>query len=265
MSDRLFPAVLKYWRGRRGLSQLDLALAADVSSRHVSFLETGRAQPSAEMVLQLLAALDVPLRDQNRALESAGFSPRFPEPTLEAVPAAVDLALARMMAQQEPFPLTVMTTGYDIVRANRASERLFARFVAEPEHLPTPLNLFTLLFDPRLLRPSVVDWEKVARSMMARLHRESLRRREDLRLSTLVEHVLELPGVPREFRQPDFAAEIAPIFTFQLRRDGFELSFLTAMTTFTAPQQVTLEELRIESLFPLDEATRIACEEAASV
>src|SRR5260370_40699896 len=101
----LFSALLRHWRTRRGLSQLDLALAADVSARHVSFIETGRAQPSREMVLRLGTALNLPLRDQNAMLKAAGFEAEFPEPALsEGMPAAIEQALTRMLAQHEPFP-----------------------------------------------------------------------------------------------------------------------------------------------------------------
>src|SRR5215831_6165015 len=110
---RLFPALLRHWRMRRGLSQLDLALAADVSPRHVSFLETGRAQPSREMVLRLGATLGVPLRDQNSMLRAAGFPDQFPEPRLEGgLPEGVTQAIERMLAQQEPFPMVVFDRHY---------------------------------------------------------------------------------------------------------------------------------------------------------
>lgn len=124
----LCPALLKFWRGRRGLSQLDLALAAEVSARHVSFLETGRAQPSREMVLRLGAALAVPLRDQDAMLRAAGFQPVFEERGLEAgLPPAIAQAIERMMAQQEPYPLVVMNRGYEVLRANAATFRLLPR------------------------------------------------------------------------------------------------------------------------------------------
>src|SRR5438105_8995643 len=106
MKSRIFPALLKYHRGRRGLSQLELALEADVSARHISFLESGRARPSAEMVLRLLTTLDLPLRAQNEGLRAAGFEARFPETGPGAIPPEIERAIARMMAQQEPFPLT---------------------------------------------------------------------------------------------------------------------------------------------------------------
>src|SRR5688500_16409012 len=124
----LFPALLRHWRTRRGLSQLDLALAADVSARHVSFLENGRAQPSREMVLRLASTLDVPLREQNSMLVGAGFGAEFPEPSLESgLSPAIEAALARMLKQQEPFPLVVMDRCYNALRTNLAATRVLSR------------------------------------------------------------------------------------------------------------------------------------------
>jgi transcriptional regulator with XRE-family HTH domain len=259
MSARLFPAILKYWRGRSGHSQLDLAIAANVSARHVAFLESGRAQPSAEMVLRLLSTLGVPLRDQNHALRAAGFEPHFAEPSLDDVAPAVDHALRRMMDQQEPYPLTVLSMGYDIVRANGAATRLFGHMMLAAPEPSEPLNLFSLVFDPRRLRPFLVDWEALARSMVARLHREALARRQDDRLFQLLDRVLAYPGVPQAWRQPDFATACSPTLTVRFARDDVELGFLTTVTVFSAPQEVTLDELRIESCFPLDRATELAC------
>src|SRR5207253_151378 len=129
-----------YWRDCRGISQLDLAIDAGVSARHVSFLESGRSKPSEAMVMRLMVALDVPLREQNQILLAAGFPARFPEPGLDEVAPVVEQAIDRMMQQQEPYPLTVLSGGYDVLRSNRAAGALFARFVAEPARLPMTLN-----------------------------------------------------------------------------------------------------------------------------
>jgi transcriptional regulator with XRE-family HTH domain len=259
---RLFPALLKHWRGRRGLSQLDLALAADVSARHVSFLETGRAQPSREMVLRLGAALDVPLRDQNVMLNAAGFAEEYPEPSFEdELTPSINHAIDRMLKQQEPFPMVVVNRRYDILRANRAAQRMVSRFIAEPSALPT--NAFHLLFDPRAARRFVVDWERVAHALIARLHRESLARPSERDLAALVRSLFEYPDVPESWRQPDFSVPSEPTLGLRLRRDAFELAFFTTITAFNAPQNVTLEEVRIESYFPADDATVANCERLA--
>jgi transcriptional regulator with XRE-family HTH domain len=259
VSGQLFSALLKFWRGRRGLSQLDLAMHAGVSARHLSFLECGRAQPSEAMALRLLEALDVPLRDRNETLRAAGFEARFPAPALTAIPTAIDEALARMMETHEPYPLTVISPEANVWRSNRAAGRLFAQFVGEPAALESPPNMFSLVFDPRLMRPFITNWPTVARQMLVRLHRESLERGGDERLRAVAERVRAFPDVPKAWHGPDFAEEVDPVFSVHLRRGDVTLRFFTTITTFSSPRLVTLDELRIESSFPLDDPTRRFC------
>ncbi len=261
----VYPALLKHWRARRGLSQLDLATAADVSARHVSFLETGRAHPSREMVLRLAATLSIPLRDQNALLRAAGFDDEFPEPGFcEGLSGPIGLAIERMFAQHEPFPMTVLDRRYDVVRANQGALKLLTRVIADPAAMPERLNAFHVLFDPRLARSFVVDWDRIAHGMVSRLHREALARPEDTELAALLRSLFEYPNVPEGWRQPDFSQPSEPVLTLRLRTPERELSFLTTLTVFNAPQNVTLEELRIESYFPLDDATARACEALSS-
>jgi transcriptional regulator with XRE-family HTH domain len=259
MTSRLFPALLRYWRGRRGLSQLELALEAEVSARHVSFLESGRTRPSSGMLLRLFAVLDVPPRDQNEALRAAGLEPYFPEPSLDALPPEVERALSQMLAQHEPFPLVVLSLESTILRSSQGATALFGAFVAEPEALPAKLDMVALLFDPRLLRPFVVEWPALARSMLSRIHRENLQRGGDERLTALLERAFSFPDVPRAWRLPDFSVEAQPTLILRLERGGLRVAFLVTVTVFSAPQQIAFDELRIESCFPLDEETRAAC------
>lgn len=246
------------------MSQLDLALAADVSARHVSFLESGRASPSQDMVLRLMAALQVPLRDQNDALHAANFPARFLEPALDAIDPAIDNAITRMMRQQEPYPLTVLSPSYDILRSNQAAQNIFAQCVLDPSRLQAPLNLYALVFDPQLARPFIQNWAQVGRSMMVRLHREALSQSNDARLWALLEHVLAYPDVPPSWRQPDFSEALESTLPLELECGPHTLRFFTVLTTFAGPQQITLDELRIESYFALDEQTRQACEMLAA-
>jgi transcriptional regulator with XRE-family HTH domain len=259
MSDRLFPALLKYWRSRHGQSQLDLALAAGVSARHISFLESGRAKPSAEMVLRLMSVLGVPLRDQNEALCVAGHAPRFPEPELHALSPEIDWVIERMLTQQEPFPLTVLSPDYRILRRNAAASRVFGLFIADPARWVEPMDMFALIFDPALVRPFVVDWHEVAHYMLARLHREALQNPGDSRLSALLERVMKYPQVKDEWRHPDFSAQPGSTLGIRLSRGDLAMNFMTTVTSFSAPRLVTLEELRIESCFPMDSATQEIC------
>lgn len=265
MSPLVFAALLKYWRSRTGLSQLDLAMAAGISARHLSFLETGRAQPGEVMVLKLMAALQVPLRHQNEALQAAGFAARFETPELDAIPPAIHAALDRMLAQQEPYPLTLLSPDYRILRSNRAAGKIFEGFVLEPERLLSEaLDMFGLLFDPELARPFIVDWPHLAARMLARLHREVLQDPGNEALADRLTRALRYPGVRDEWRRPDFAMPIDSSLNFRLSRDDVRIGFLTTLTMFSAPGLVTLEELRIESYFPLDDATRMYCEQRAS-
>jgi transcriptional regulator with XRE-family HTH domain len=262
---RLFSALLRHWRTRRGMSQLDLAVAAEVSSRHISFLETARAQPSREMVLGLAAALDVPLRDQNLLLDSAGFPPAFDEPALDGgMPPAIGQAIDRMLAQHEPFPMLVLTRNYDVRRTNEGARRVLSRMILDPDALDDPPNLLRSLMNPRLSRPFVVDWERTARLLISRMHRESLQRPSDGPLMELLKDLASYPDVPASLCQPDFSLPSDATFTVRLRRGDLDLAFLTTLTVFSAPQNVTLDELQLESYFPLDEATARACQRLAA-
>jgi transcriptional regulator with XRE-family HTH domain len=259
---RLFPALLRYWRGRRGMSQLDLALAADVSPRHLSFLETGRAKPGRDMVLRLGATLSMPLRDQNEMLRAAGFPPAFGEPSAaDDLPPPIARAIDRIVAAHEPFPILLLDRHYDVLRTSLGAARVLGHFMAEPTAMPARLNALAALFDPRLARPFVVDWERIAHALIARLYREALARPSDTGLGDLLRSLFEYPGVPESWRQPDFSAPNDPVLTLRLRKERLELAFLTTITAFNAPGNVTLEELRIESYFPLDEVSERACVE----
>jgi transcriptional regulator with XRE-family HTH domain len=263
MSSQLFPALLRYWRKRRGQSQLDLALEAGVSARHVSFLESGRAHPSVDMALRLLSVLQVPLRAQNEALRAAGLSARFPEAGLEELDGEIRRAIGQMLDQQEPYPMTVLGGDFRILRTNRAAERLFGAFLADAAPASAGADIFTLFFDPRLMRPFVEGWEEFARSMLGRLQRELLQRGGDEGLRALLDRILAMPGVPSSWRHPDFSRPAPATQCLRLRRAETAVGFLVAVTKFSAPQQVMLEELSVESCFPLDDDTRAVCERLA--
>lgn len=257
-SPGLFPALLKYWRRSRGMSQLDLALAAEVSAKHVGFLETGRSQPSVEMVLLLAYSLDVPLRRQNEMLRSVGFEARYPEPSLDdGLDPAVTAAMDQMLNQHEPFPLVVMDDRYDILRVNRSGERLMGLVCATPP--PDHPNLYHLLFDPGLARGAVVDWDKTAAGLLAHLHREALHRPDNQRLQSLLDEILQLPGVPSHWRTPELGLPSPGVVAIAFSAPKFEGRFFSTLVTFNAPANVTLEELRIEAYYPADSSTTDAC------
>lgn len=256
--NKLFPALLKYWRGRRGLSQLDLALTAGVSGRHVSFLETGRSTPSEEMVLRLGAALDVPMRDQNQLLRAAGFEACFAEPAFDALnDPAICKALDRMLRQQEPYPMFVMNRAYDVVRLNEGARRLYTVTVGAPP--PPAFNGIRVLFEPGPLRAAVTDWDRAARELLARVHREHLHFPSDAGLAALARDLLAHPEVPADWRMPDFARGREAVQPIRFSLAGAQATFMTTVMRFQAPQNVTLDELQIEAWFPMDDETERLC------
>ena len=259
-SQGLFPALLKHWRNLRGLSQLDLALAADVSARHISFLETGRAKPSRQMVLGLAANLNIPLRDQNVLLRSSGFKTEFDEPALGSPElSSVDNALRYMLNKHDPFPMVVLDATYNLVASNKSASKVLELFVADPNRLTGKVNVLEMIFHPDLCRPFVQNWETTAHTMLARLHREVLEKRHDERLKDLLEKLLSLPDVPHVWRQPCFSDKYYPSSTLTLKKGELHLAFMMTMTCFSFPQSITVEELMIESYFPLDEETEKTC------
>lgn len=260
----LFPALLKHWRGQRGLSQLDLALAADVSSRHVSFLETGRSTPSAEMVLRLATALDVPLRHVNAMLQSAGHEPVYPEPAAgQGLPPEIAEALRMMKAHHEPFPLIVVDRVYDVVDFNRGAWNVLGALASGVDGGGSSVgNLARLTFDPRV-RDKLVNFDEVGRALLWRLQREVLADRDDGPLRAVLDGILAMPTVDADWRQVDLSVPSSPVIVVQLRVGDRELRFLTMVTAFQAPQTVMLDELRIETWFPCDGETAEACRELA--
>lgn len=260
----MFPALLKYWRKSRGLSQLDLALAADVSARHISFLETGRAKPSREMVLTLAATLDVPLREQNTLLTASGFHASFDESPLgEGNAGVIEHVIDRMLKKHEPYPMVVMDAGYHLIKSNGPAQHLIRHFVQNPVALKPSLNLYEMLFDPALTRPFIQNWAVLARQLLSRIHRESILRPYNERHAALLERLLSYPDIPESWRVPDFATTSEPSLTLQLKKGDWEFNFLSIITTFSAPQNITAQEVLIETLFPADDETERLCAELA--
>jgi transcriptional regulator with XRE-family HTH domain len=256
--------LLQRWRRIRGKSQLALALEAGVSARHLGFLELGRSHPSREMVLLLAGVLDVPLRERNVLLLAAGFAPVYRESAL----AAPDMAQARkalelVLAHQEPYPAVVMDRHWNMVMTNEAAPRFFARLVALPAEGP-PANVVRLMFDPAGLRPFVSNWEQVAESLVRRVHREAVGGVPDEATTALLEEVLSYPGVPARWRSPDpLAPAPAPYVAVCFRKGDLAMDFFSTVTTLGTPQDVTLQEMRIECFFPANEHTEAAARRLA--
>jgi transcriptional regulator with XRE-family HTH domain len=248
-------ALLQYWRKARSLSQLALAHEADVSPRHVCFLETGRAKPSREMVLLLARVLDVPLRERNALLLAAGFAPIFAETQLDAAELGpVRTALAAILRQQEPYPAVVLNRHWDIVSSNQAAQRFFALLLGEAR-ASEPANVLRMIFDPRALRPHVANWEAVAESLIQRVAREAVGGVQDGPTAALLAEVLAYPDVPRRLRDTRLEVPLLPVIPVRFRAGADLYSFFSTVTTLGTPQDVTLQEVRIECFFPADDDT----------
>lgn len=251
-------ALLREWRAARRLSQLDLALDAGISTRHLSCVETGKAQPSRELVARLADALDMPLRERNALLMAAGYAPAYPRTAL-ATPslAPVRRAIESMLAQQEPYPAFVLDRRWNVLMANAAAARV-NRFVMDGRSSRHD-NMLRQFFDPEDLRATVVNWDEVAGDLIRHLHEEVAIAPSDPSARALLDEVLAYPGVPARWRLRELGAPLPPVLTVIFRRGGRELHFFSAITTFGTPRDVTLDELRIECAFPGDDDTAAFC------
>lgn len=250
--------LLREWRIARRLSQLDLALAADVSTRHLSYMETGKAQPSREMLARLADALGLPLRERNALLVAAGYAAQYPEtalttPELERVRRAIDFILQ----QQEPFPAFVLNRRWDVLMANPAAVRV-NRFVMRGRASAHD-NMIRQIFDPQDLRPAVANWEEVAGDLVRHLHDAVAAAPSDHAARALLDEALAYPDVPSRWRRREIDVAPLPLLTTVLRRDEHELRFFSTITTFATSRNVTIDELHIECCFPVDEATAALC------
>jgi transcriptional regulator with XRE-family HTH domain len=255
-----FGRLMREWRARRGMSQLDLAVEAGVSSRHLSFVETGRATPSREMVVLLARALDVPFRDRNDLLTAAGYAAIYRATNLEA-PALAQArrALDYILRQQEPYPALVLDRHWNVLKVNDGSARVQAVFLdaASVATLGAP-NAMRLMFHPKGFRPWIVNWEPTAASLIQWLHRDVATGFADAETRALLEELLAYPDTPRHWRALDLDASPAPFLPIEFRKGDLTLRYFTTLTMLGTPHDITLQEVRVESFFPADEDTERA-------
>ncbi len=241
-----FGTLLRQWRVARRISQLTLALNADISTRHLSCVETGRAQPSLEMVLRLAEALEVPLRERNTLLLAAGHAPRYRHtsldaPEMEAARQAVDLLLRQM----EPYPGIVVDRYWNTLRMNSGTKHFFGRFPICDS--VKPHNGVRFVFHPKGLRP-----------IIQRVHREVAANPSDQMMKCFLDELLSYPAVPSRWRVLNLVDSPPPFLTINYKWNNSILRLLGTVTTFGTAQDVALQEMRIESFFPADEVTRAA-------
>lgn len=254
-----FPSTLRYWRSKRGHSQLQLSMIGDVSQRHISFLESGRSQPSKELILKLGVVLDIPLRQRNVMLLAAGFAPAYQERKLsDPELAAVRHALDFMLRQQAPFPAIVVDRLWNLQMLNAPAAGLFKWLLGMPDHLTIPgdgaLNAVRLMMDPDGVRPYMVNWDEVAPDSLHWIEREAMSDGPGSQASALLRELTALAG---NAGRPwdNLERNSLPFLPVTLRKDGVELKLFTSIATLGTPRDVTLHELRIESFFPADSGT----------
>lgn len=246
--------LLKHWRGVRGTSQLALASHAGTTPRYVSFVETGRAQPSRAMILRLARTLDLPLRERNELLLAAGYAPVYRrEPLTSPLLDQVDRALTAMLAQHEPFPAVVMDRGWNLIRANRGAQRLFGRLFA-PEPAPADANVLRLMVEPGRVRDHVVNWPEVVPALLERATREAVERILDTATATLVADLRSRSDVD-EVLARDRPSLPAPVIDVHFDVDGVVMAFFSVVSTIGSAVDVTAQELKVESFFPSDRET----------
>jgi len=244
--------LLRQWRARRGKSQLELSLDAGVSQRHISFIEIGRSVPSRPMLIDLAAALDMPLRDRNTLLLAGGYAPIYADGAWDGPEMrAITRALERMLRQHEPFPALVMDRYWNVLMTNQAAPRFFGQF-CDLSARPSPRNMLELMFDPEGMRPFIADFPAVAESLIQRVYRESVGRVVDDRTKTLLASLFAFPDVDPPSVTPSVQAAM-PVIPLSFIRDGRRLNYFSMVTTVGTPQAVAAQELRIECMFPADE------------
>src|SRR5580704_9686989 len=253
--EAYFGVLLRQWRAARRISQLTLALDADISTRHLSCVERGRAQPSREMVLRLAEALEIPLRERNTLLLAAGYAALYRQtsldaPEMEAARQAVDL----LLKQLEPYPGIVIDRYWNTLRMNSGMRHFLERFPICDS--VKPHNGVRFVFHPKGLRPFIENWESIAARIIQRVHREVAANPSDETMKAFLEELLSYPAVPSRWRVLDVGDSPPPFFTINYRWNNSTLRFFSTLATFGSAQDVALQEMRIESFFPADEVTR---------
>lgn len=252
--------LLRQWRSVRRMSQMDLALDAGISPRHLSFIETGRSVPSRETLVMVADALEVPLRDRNALLNAAGYAPVYTETPLDD-PAMAHMreVLQFMLERHQPYPAIAVDRHWNVVMANAANIDIMSRFIdAESDAAKPQFNAMRLLFHPDGLRRYLVNWEEAAGPLIARLHREAMEYGPDEETRALLDEVTNYPGVPATWRIPVPGANAPLMLSLHFKKDDLELRLFSTITTLGTPQDVTLQELRIEAFYPADAASDAA-------
>ncbi|TRY31307.1 helix-turn-helix domain-containing protein [Aliiglaciecola sp. M165] len=264
LDTKNFTYQCRKWRQFRKLSQLELALRADISQRHLSYLETGKSHPSREMIARLCEAMDIPLREQNRLFEAAGYKALFQESAIDSVDMKpVSLALESMLNHHDPFPAVVVDRMWNIVQQNRSAQTLFtmlSELVTSQDHEGKhisfdPKNLIALTMHPDGLRRFMSNWNKTAPLFKNRLKREAMSSPDPQVHDYLMQHIEAAGPIDEgDLFQHD---SLMPVIPVELQMGDTHLSIFSVISTFGTPQDVTTDELRIEAFYPMNEATKL--------
>jgi transcriptional regulator with XRE-family HTH domain len=250
-----FGDLLKHWRQVRRLSQMELALTANVSTRHLSFIETGRAQPGYDLILRLADVLDLPLRQTNALLVAAGYAPRYTVWSIDDDQTGmVRAALERMLAQHEPYPALVTRRNYDLIMTNTGARRLIMWLTDGDDLLARFGNSYRLLFAADGLRPYVVNFDLLQGILLKRLHAESINYQSAALFQ--VYEACAADVADRNLGEPPGVDSQLPVIPLGLRKGNVDVWFFSTVTTFGTAIDVTTQELRIENLFPANEHTQ---------
>lgn len=244
---------LKYWRQHHKKSQMDLALDAEISTRHLSFIETGRSNPSRELVIKLAAILKLPYRHTNTLLKSAGFSPIYQKETLDSPKMAmVKEALERLMENHDPYPAMIVDSSYKVLMANEGFARFVSYFAGEQALLKYD-NALTMMFAEDGLKPYIQDFEMIAQFVLMRIREEVIASQNPELMSIYKQHA---ENIPLGNIQNSTMDHTIPLVTLTLCKDDVTASFFTTIATLGTPLDLTTQELRIEMLFPADERSK---------
>lgn len=244
--------ILKSWRAMRRISQMELSLETGISQRHLSFIESGRSSPTRQTLMMVSDALDMPFRERNQLLLAAGFAPLYTEASWDAASfGIVRRALERMLTQHEPFPALVMDRYWNVVLANEAAKRMLGSFV-DLDRWPRPRNILHMIFDPEGLRPYLADWESFSAALLQRVRREAVGGAIDEPTQTLLD---SLHGYSNIDVPVDGHAADLPVIPLTLVDANHRLSYFSLVTTVGTPRGPQAQELRVECMAPLDEAT----------
>lgn len=252
-----FGTLLKELREAQRYSQLALAVESEVSSKHISFLETGRSLPSREMVLQLARTLNADLTGTNQLLSSAGYSQQFSQMDLNAPEMGmVKEALQHMLQSHMPYPAMVMDRDYNLIAGNNAQLYLMQQVIQLGGQVPDQPNLLLALLDEKGFKPYLEEWENLACHMLQRVHQEHLSGPFRDQTCSILEQAMQLPGIPTDWRSRTVADRNTPVVSFRIRLGNQLLSLFSTIATFGTPLDITAQNVRVEYFFPSDEETR---------